>query len=459
MKQEKVISATPQQGRAMVVKKPTEAIVMIPTLGKLTAAGRKIFNVILHATQDQAREIESSGAEVSATHFFKARLIDIAGAAAPSGSDLRTVGKRYLQEMASVRVDWESPDQSSGVVWRSMGLLSEVEISVDSMEGGFVYVRWALPPSLLAAVLDPKRFTLLDIEEISKLKSYQAVALYEICARYKNNPSGLTSRNEPLWWADALTGSPRIDKKTGARQIRDWRKIKSESVLKAIAEINENTDIEIDLVETKTGKAVTGVQFSVKRKSRPTESETAKAKITLATVQIAAGLDISLSQVASLISNGHEPAVVEAALKKVRARSAREDLEKIESPSGYLAAVTKELSSHIKESALAVATQEQEPSAPSAPVLSFRERRIVEIKKELLSKPLDLQQELADVALEQLKGARQVTPAVAKNYESRFWSGILLSRMLQIYIKQSYSEDWDIDPTRFTNANAQAQGE
>ena len=94
---------------------------------------------------------------------------------------------------------------------------------------------------------------------LAKLGSYTAVALYEICARYRDNPSGVTSRKPVAWWVDALSNGPGPER-------REWRKFKNERVKEAVAEINAETDLEIELIEHKQGRVITEVQFAVRKK-------------------------------------------------------------------------------------------------------------------------------------------------------------------------------------------------
>jgi hypothetical protein len=83
------------------------------------------------------------------------------------------------------------------------------------------------------------------------------VALYELCARYQG--SGRTPRKPWTWWVPVLRGH----EVTGDRE---YRKFKSELLKPAIAQINEHTEIEVELVEHREGGAVVDLQFTVKPK-------------------------------------------------------------------------------------------------------------------------------------------------------------------------------------------------
>jgi len=162
-------------------------------------------------------------------------------------------------EMLDFKVDWESTDQGEGVKWKGFAMLSEVWIE---LEHGQNWVRWAFPPTIQKMILEPERFSKLNLKIITSISTYQGTALYDICSRYRDNPSGVTSRKSVDWWIDALSQSA-----SALGKKREWRKFKLEKLAGAIEEINQDSDIAIELIEYKTGRAITEAQFSVKKKN------------------------------------------------------------------------------------------------------------------------------------------------------------------------------------------------
>lgn len=226
---------------------------MMPRSGRVTLTGRRLYNALLQVSQSH---MATMPAMPPADFMFTAPLPSLLRATGSSGED-RTAAKRYLREMRGLEVDWESTAAGDGVKWRGFSMLSEVSIEVKNGEN---WVSWSYPPTLMAALREPTRWARLDLEVLGRLGTYTALALYEICARYRDNPSGLTSRKPVAWWADALSNAPA----NGER--REWRKFKSERVKEAIDEINRETEIEIELIEHKQGRAVEEVQFAVRKK-------------------------------------------------------------------------------------------------------------------------------------------------------------------------------------------------
>ena len=144
---------------------------------------------------------------------------------------------------------------------RIFNLLAEVRIYKRAGEN---WVTWYFPPSIREELVSPSRWAQVDFAVLRQLTTYCAVALYEMCARYRDSPAGVTSRHHWSWWAEALRSSP-------TSKVRAWRKFKNEFVTPAIKEINELGDIEIELIEFRRGREVEFLQFGVKKSARRPE--------------------------------------------------------------------------------------------------------------------------------------------------------------------------------------------
>jgi len=203
------------------LRKPHEMIVMVPRSKRVTLTGRRIYNALLQVSQSR---LAAMNAMPQADYMFEAPLPALLRTTGSSGED-RTAAKRYLREMRGLEVDWESTAPGDGVKWRGFSMLSEVAIEIRKGEN---WVSWSYPPTIMSALREPARWARIDLDVLAKLGSYAAVALYEICARYRDNPSGLTSRKPVQWWSDALSQAP------AGTERREWRKFKSERVKEAV---------------------------------------------------------------------------------------------------------------------------------------------------------------------------------------------------------------------------------
>lgn len=422
------------------LNKPNAALVMVPRVGRLTPVSRKLYNVLLQRTQQQIAELRTVGDVLDARHFFSAPLNEMMSVVSVGESDSKTAAKQYLREMRRTEVDWEAPDASTGVIWRSMGLLSEVDMEI---RAGIVWVLWALPPTLLIAVADPERYTPLDLEQMAKLQNYTAIALYEIASRYKNNPTGVTSRNSPEWWVDALTSAPpSIDVVTGKPNRREWRKLKNASIVKAIEEINVKTDLTIELIEIKEGRAVKDIQFSIQKKRQ--ESVTSKITMSPELAEMAARVDLDLSEVVKLLAAGRSEGEIKVGLIRVQGREQQKDLEPILNKPAYLRKIIEEGGKYIAQEVTA------KPSAPAAalePPITRKDQRRSEIKIELLALKKTEQMRYVDIALESLKKSGLDSPTIIRKYKAGDWNtGVLLQKTIEVYALDRYGAAWGDTP-------------
>src|SRR3546814_15263612 len=88
------------------------------------------------------------------------------------------------------------------------------------------------------------------------------MALYENCRRYLTNPSKLTSRQSVQWWYQVLTGNP------ASAEVPEYKYFKRDTLLKAIREVNDVTDLIVELIEFKEGRRVAELQFSVEKRAQ-----------------------------------------------------------------------------------------------------------------------------------------------------------------------------------------------
>lgn len=310
------------------LRKPHEMIVLVPRSKRVTLTGRRIYNALLHVAQSR---LAAMAQMPPADFLFEAPLPAILRTTGSSGED-RTAAKRYLREMRGLEVDWESTAPGDGVKWKGFSMLSEVVIELRNGEN---WVSWSYPPTLMVALKEPTRWARIDLDMLTRLGTYAALALYEICARYRDNPSGLTSRKPVQWWADALSPTP------AGSERREWRKFKNERVKDAIEEINRETDLEIELVEHRQGRAVVEAQFAVRRRRvvaapRGDQSDPVDANLVLR----AESLGVRESKLDGLIAEFGEAAVREQVTVLER-RASDNRLRGIENGYSYLRALLR----------------------------------------------------------------------------------------------------------------------
>lgn len=420
------------------LRKPHEMIVMVPRSKRVTLTGRRIYNALLQVSQSRLAALE---AMPPADYMFEAPLPALLRTTGSSGED-RTAAKKYLREMRGLEVDWESTAPGDGVKWRGFSMLSEVAIELRDGEN---WVSWSYPPTIMTALREPARWARIDLDVLARLGTYAAVALYEICARYRDNPSGVTSRKPIDWWAGALSHVP------ASSERREWRKFKNERVKDAIDEINRETDLDIELIEHKQGRAVTEAQFAVRRKrqaslTRTLASDPADANLVLR----AESLGVREIKLEGLIKEFGE-ARVRDKVDVLERRAANSKLRGVENAYSYLRSLLRNDDGRDSESAAESQVATVEPALPvtgpaqaEESVSNWLNERIRTIKAELAALDINHRQVWVDRALEELADQRLLTAVVSRRAaQGDVLHGILGSAVVQVYAASTYGPQWD----------------
>jgi hypothetical protein len=436
------------------LRKPHEMIVLIPRAKRVTLTGRRIYNAMLQVAQGRLRALPEMP---PADFMFEAPLPALLRTTGSSGED-RTAAKRYLREMRGMEVDWESTTTGDGIKWQGFSMLSEVVIELRNGEN---WVRWSYPPTLMSALKQPQLWARIDLDVVAKLGTYSALALYEICARYRGNPSGMTSRKPVQWWADALSGTP-----PGAER-REWRKFKNERVKEAVAAINEETDLEIALIEHRQGRAVEEVQFSVReRRSTGTRPRlVGQVPVDANLVLRAESLGVRELKLESLIKEFGEAAVRDK-VDALERRTANRQLTAVDNAFSYLRSLLRNsVGDDVPETVPSVAALPSAPAALSPQAMEPQARlpvreavpaaapsaheaqllaRIAGIKSEILALDPPQRQVWVDAALADLAANRLLSAVISRRAaQGDVMHGVLGSVIVRLYATARYGEDWN----------------
>jgi hypothetical protein len=320
----------PAEADDEVLLKHVNAVALMPVQGgkRISVLARRIFNVLLHKAQECGEQDE-----------YEARMHEIAEAAQYSSKDTTPI-KKVLRELMSTTVEWQSPTNGEIEVWDACNLLSGAGTSKDKRTGA-VTVRWRYDSKVRAQLLSPDRYARLSIEALTQLSSHAAMALYEISARYVDNPRHLTARQHWRWWKPVLTGVATDDPKA------EYRFFKRDVLKMAIAEINACTHITVKgPIEHKErdNRTIAEIQFEVRQKAtepvRPTKVplfDVAAEDLPLIGRAISAG--VKQPEAENLIRK-HGPAPLEGGLMELekRLRMPVEKVGPVVKPGKWLAA-------------------------------------------------------------------------------------------------------------------------
>lgn len=423
----------PRTPQDLVTKHHHELIVMMPAAGSgksLSLIGRRLYRVLLAVSQ-----VELKGVMPLADHTFEAPLHQLLSYSA-SGGEERSVAKKYFKEMQEFAVDWESTAPGDGVKWIGLNMLSQAKVM---LRNGQTWVSWAFPPEIMAMVVDPDRYAVWNLRVTSQLGTYCALALYEICARYRDNPSGVTSRKSCDWWIDALSGSAPAE----GKKRREWRKFKLEKINRAVEEISVETDLEIELIEHRNGgRAIEEVQFIVRKKQK-VQQLTMTVPLDADLVMQAERLGIGEKAAEQLIRQYGEE-LFKVKLDLLSARIQNPTLTKINNAFAWLSGVLK--NAHLggeSESPLSVELAVKTPSDQVQAKASSTRSNASIVLAEINQLPTAQRQNWIALAVAELKAAKLFNAQDKKrSEEDKIVMGAFGGKVINLYATHVYGPDW-----------------
>jgi hypothetical protein len=168
--------------------------------------------------------------------------------------------RQYLKESAealmSIVFDWDviaSADKK--VKWKASVLFPEVEVLSDA-------VRYQFSSQMRELMINPEIYALIDMNIVRKFRRAASLGIWEFCVRFER--IGRTSEVPWEKFRDMILGES-ADNKT----YKEYKFFKSKVLNPGIAEINTESNHTISLIESKIGKRVSVIGFSVAKKENP----------------------------------------------------------------------------------------------------------------------------------------------------------------------------------------------
>lgn len=441
---------------AGTLSKSVFALAIEPLTMALTVTGRKAYDVMLWLAQRQAAAADG-------------------GYTSPVSAILRGYGsntkasdrvQRYIEQMVQTTVVWRplsaseqgsllfegfEPGQGGAVTdeARTFPLLAEARLF---MRGGEAWVTWYYPPSIKEQLVSPERWAQIELNSIARLSTYTAVALYEICARYKDSPGGLTSRHEPEFWT-------RVLREGGGIKPREFRKFKNELLMPAMAEINEQTEIAIELVEHRAQTVLQAVQFKVARRARPVNHVPEPADVTA--VMRAAKLGVREADLDALTAKFGTDRLMQG-MALMEAHLADPRAGRVLNPAAYLKTVlANRFADGAAAGAAAVSATSgvREPAAETVAAASpaeaaahdrgellarWRAHRTRQVRAEFAALTEAEQAVWIDQAAPTILASSLATPGLRKRLAERNWESPLISRIvLDVFATSRHGGQWN----------------
>jgi len=412
------------------LKKPVNTLAIIPQNRKITALGRKAYNVMLNLAQSQGVEKDT----------YRVPLSEIVSGIDYGSNDIELI-KKHLKAMATTIVEWNSPTTGEGTQWTVCALISHAKIIKEKNQN---FLEWGYALPLRQELLSPAVFSKLSIGMLSQMHTHAGIVLYEICTRYKN--VGRTARQPWRWWLPVLTGQPKSEKQDKI----EFRFFKRDTIKPAIAEVCAITDLEIELIEYKDGKSISDLQFTVKPKmqaSLPLKSP--PQPVDLSIVSKAIELGISEERTDELVSKFGEVQVRQG-LQELEFRLESSFPAPVRDPYRYLKA---------KLSGTEKKVEEVVPEGDETLSRMESEKRQNEIKESWRDEWLRRQKEKV-VALiheqsdEQVRELEQglvlhlevkdAHPSIIKRLRTNGWDHPLVRHlMIEFFARGALGDDWD----------------
>ena len=180
--------------------KAVQALAIEPLSMALSVTGRKAYDVMIWLAQRGTPGPDGGYASpVSA-------ILQGFGSSTKASERVQ----RYIEQMVQTTVIWrplapgdattltldgiEPPPAGTdgprrGDEARTFPLLAEARLY---KRAGEWWVTWYYPPSIREELVSPTRWAQIDFDVLRQLNTYCAVTLYEICARYRDSPAGVT---------------------------------------------------------------------------------------------------------------------------------------------------------------------------------------------------------------------------------------------------------------------------
>jgi len=463
-----IICAMELQANQLDLNKSVYALALMPDNKplKLTEVERKVFNVMLKLSM----EMGTPETRTDGTAWFKATLTQIGERLNLSRQDMGTdFYKTVCKNLMEVVLEFSSPSNSdvvkegvtgAPVTWKARHLVDKVDIVTNKTQ---MTIYWRFDSELEPYLLNPTRFAQLKLESIAKLSSSASIVLYENCARYKDTESGSTGWKDWKWWVSTLTGMPT----TGPRRSKtydEYRYFSARVIRPAIAEINEKTEITIELdIPKKVGKTVSEIRFLVKRKDRefgvtPERASQSEPHPELLVLTVRSEkVQITSQQIEKLLKKYPAQSIVQALDSLDQAFNQREieglEMEPIRSNHAYVAGILQRMhgglasqrKKPVKEIVKKVGVDDSvsvEPTTEESPPASHAEQQRKKFRAELMALPENDRAAYGEKALSKIKVDGRANDGLAQKVKDGLWTGLLLATMVDVYATETAGPNW-----------------
>lgn len=203
--------------------------------------------------------------------------------------------------------------------WKASVLFPEIEIHSD-------VIKYQISSQLRELIVNPEIYAMIDMNVVRRFRRASSLAIWEFCVRFEK--IGRTAEVEWEKFRDMVLGET-----AESKTYSEYKYFKSKVLKPAIAEINSESNLTIELVEAKVGKRVRSVRFELQRKAS-VGGEVLEDGAALELLGEMVRLGVMQSEARRLIK-AHASQDVRAALDYTKRRLADRRAEKLENPAAY----------------------------------------------------------------------------------------------------------------------------
>ena len=290
---------------SLKLKKAVEAIFVRSLRGKITFVMHKAYNVLLARAAEKGNNLDT----------YSVRLSDLGRDIELESKNMEFL-KESLRRLNTVQVEWNVVRQGKDE-WGVSTMLAGAKIVSGLLEYSF-------SPQIKGQLLDPKVYARIDLRLQTKFRSRHALALYEQCYRYKDNPSRLPWTT----WRGLICDEE-------VAQYRDFKYFNRDVLKRALSEIEAVAeDIAVEPIIFREGGRVTDMQFRVTPKRQPLLALDEPNIFSTHLIDKMVALGVGQEDARRYLTDFEEHAI-EAALDLVKKRINSKTLARVESPAAY----------------------------------------------------------------------------------------------------------------------------
>lgn len=204
---------------------------------KLSLLQRKLVNALLYNAYDQL--LTAKEHQISASLLCEMIGFD---------SNNTAYLKAALKGLVETTVEFDILEDDGTRDWKVSSLISEAGIRKG-------VCSYAFSASMAEKLYHPDMYSKINLSVLREMKSAHALVLYENCHRY------LGIAHTPWWDVDVFRKLMSVDQMTSYKQF----KLLNRAVIQpAMKEVNELSNIQLELETKRKGRSVTGLRFLIR---------------------------------------------------------------------------------------------------------------------------------------------------------------------------------------------------